>query len=100
MLIGVIFKKLLSILLFSGVFYCLDCYFTPPSSFAEVAACITPSILFKIIITGGGGPGNLLRTEYAYSTLLDGAMPYLAVLIVEIILVFLITSYVFTRSEL
>ncbi len=98
MLIGVIFKNLYTILIFAGAFLCLDWIFMTPAPLAVITSYTIPAKLCLTTISGGFQT-YLFDTVNPYNEWLNGAAPYLVVMIVEIVLVFLISSFVFTRNE-
>jgi ABC-2 type transport system permease protein len=98
MLIGVWLNNLIAILTYISTFLCIDWFFTLPRTF-EVLKPLIPTSLYITIIEGGGGR-NLLNTANEFAFWLDGAVPYIIFIIAEIALVFIISSYIISRSEL
>jgi ABC-2 type transport system permease protein len=98
MLIGIWLNNLLSILIYIGTFLCLDWFFTLPRTF-EMLRLLIPTSLYYTIIEGGGGR-TILNTANAFPLWLDGALPFIMFMIIEIAVVFVVSSNIISRSEL
>jgi ABC-2 type transport system permease protein len=97
MFIGIWLDNLLSILVFTGTFLCIDWFFTLPRDFAVIKPLIPTSLYFTII--EGGGGRSLLNTVNGFTFWLDGAMLYIGFMVAEIMVLFVVSSFIISRTE-
>jgi ABC-type transport system involved in multi-copper enzyme maturation permease subunit len=97
LLIGVVFKNIVEVLIFSGIFLCLDWYYTLPQFMAGFKAIIPAGLYFTIL--DGVNNNYLFNTSVDYGTWLNAAFPYVIFLCTAIVSVFLFSCYVFNLED-
>ncbi|WP_424358871.1 ABC transporter permease subunit [Methanocella sp. MCL-LM] len=97
-LLGVVFKKFLSVLLFAGAFIGLEWYFIPPESLQGIVRYVIPKQLY-ITILEADGQASIFETVSSFGTWLNGSLPLIVLMIAEILLVMLISTWVFTKDD-
>ncbi|CAJ36832.1 ABC transporter permease [Methanocella arvoryzae] len=99
MLIGVLFKNLLSVLIYSGAFLCLEWYFVPPESLRGIVRYVVPKQLY-ITVLEADGKAFIFETVCSFESWLHGSLPLIILMIVEILLLVLISSWLFSRDDI
>lgn len=98
MLAGAFFKKVLqatlvSVTLFFTVWYCTTL------NFFGSLSLLSPYMLSFKILEGGQNMLALVHADISYMTWLNSALPYIAFIVLEIIVVLAVSCMVFIRSE-